>query len=91
MKFYVLLDNQNTIRDIIEYPHEGYQEIDLALPLPIGICGGWFKLENGKVVEYPELKPINKDEQIEALKEQIALQDGAILELAELLGGLLDG
>lgn len=70
MKFYVMLDNDNVIRDVIDYPHEGYIEIEAHLPLPVGVNGGWFKLENGQIVEYPELKPT--DPEIEQLKQVVA-------------------
>jgi len=78
-KWYLKLDQNNFILDIIEYPYEDYIEVEMPnLSLPSGINGGWFKLEDGiegnKVfVEYPELKPITKDEEIESLKEEIRL------------------
>jgi len=75
-KFYVLIDSESIIRDIIEYQHDGYVEVETTLPLPLGINGGWFKLEDGKFVEYPELRP--KDLEIEQLKQVVA-------DLAELV------
>ena len=39
-QFYVQLDSQNRITDVVEMPHEGYQPVELAVPLPPGILGG---------------------------------------------------
>lgn len=71
-RFYLQLDQENIIRDCIEYPHEGYIEHKTTFPLPVGLIGGWWKLENGQFVEYPELKPVDKDAEIENLKQAIA-------------------
>lgn len=60
--FYIQLDADNIIRDIIDYEHEDYLEIEADTPLPIGVNGGWYKWEGGKFVEYPELKPTNQTE-----------------------------
>lgn len=71
-KVYLQLDQDNTIRDCITFPHEGYIEHETTLPLPIGLIGGWWKLEEGQFVEHPELKPMDKDAEIENLKQAIA-------------------
>lgn len=71
--FYILLDGDNVVRDIIEYPHEGYIEIEADWPLPIGATGGWFKWEDGQFVEYPELRPPNPlEDEVEQLKQVVA-------------------
>lgn len=57
MKFYLKTDEENTIIDAITYEHEGYVEYE-SDSLPVGVHGGWFKLENSELVEYPELKPM---------------------------------
>ena len=74
-KLYLQLDQNNIIRDCIEYPHEGYIEHEATLPLPIGLIGGWWKLENGEFVEYPELKPDAP------LEERLRAAEDAILAL----------
>lgn len=97
-QFNVLTDNNGIIRDIIEYEHTGYTPVNAELPLPIGINGGWFKLEDGKFVEYPELRP-NKDT-IEMTEVKLAIAELAeaqqtdkiemqlaITELAEIVTG----
>lgn len=74
MKYYILLDENNIIRDAVTYPVDGYIEVEYDKPvLPAGINGGWWKYENGQFVEYPELKPKNPlEEEIEQLKQIIA-------------------
>jgi hypothetical protein len=74
--FYILLDG-NIIRDVIEYPHEGYIEVQLPFPLPIGINGGWWKWQDGQLVECPELKPVDP----ESLETRLAAAEDAILAL----------
>lgn len=54
--FYLQVQPDGTITDAIEYPYKDYVAVELA-SLPNGILGGWFKYENGVVVEYPNLKP----------------------------------
>ena len=80
--FYIQLVNDNIIRDVIEYEKEGYQKVELEVPLPIGINGGWWKYENGNLVECEELKPQTETGQrIEQLEQ-------AILELSMLMAGV---
>ena len=78
--YYIQLDQNNIIRDVVEMPVEGYMEVQIEGPLPIGINGGWYKWENGMYVEYPELKP-----QIE-LEQRISDLE---LALAVILGGAM--
>ena len=67
--FYLQINNNNIITDAIEYEYEGYIPFEANL-LPIGINGGWFKFENGKVVENPSLKPIDENTKIQALENE---------------------
>jgi hypothetical protein len=55
MTFYVQLDG-DIIRDIIEYPHEGYQEAEIQTPLPIGINAGYYRWQDGQAVLDQALK-----------------------------------
>ena len=72
LKTFYLQVNQatNLITDAIEYPYDGYIAIQLD-SLPAGVNGGWFKLESGVIVEYPELKPISPGDEIETLKAEL--------------------
>ncbi|QFF98903.1 hypothetical protein PB01_08690 [Psychrobacillus glaciei] len=70
-KFYLQVQPDERFTDAIEYPHSNYVKTE-ASQLPPEILGGWHKLENGKIVEHPELKPKTKDGEIAGLKEQLA-------------------
>ena len=72
MKYYLQVAEDNTITDAISYEHEGYVLYETEFPLPAGINGGWWKLENGVAVEYPELKPIYGDVRVAELEEVVA-------------------
>ncbi|GAB6990844.1 hypothetical protein [Paenibacillus pini] len=90
MIFYCQVSADNIITDVIEYPYRDYVEIEVEGRLPAGVSAGWFKLEEGKIVEYPELKPV-KDEatlsiEITKLKESQVEQDELIMQL--ILGGV---
>ena len=61
--YYIQLDQNNIIRDVVEMPVDGYMEVQIEDPLPVGINGGWYKWENGTYVECPELKPETEIEQ----------------------------
>lgn len=82
-KFYIQLDSEDIIQDVIEYPHEGYVEVEIEGTLPAGINGGWFKWENGTYVEVPELKPVDKEAENE---KRIADLEAA---MAAILGGAM--
>lgn len=85
-KYYLQVQPNGIITDAITYPFGNYVEYE-AESLPIGIMGGWFKLENGVIVEYPELKPLPPQEvEIQNLKDQIALMQQAIDDI--IMGGL---
>lgn len=84
-KFYLQVQPNGVITDAIEYPHEDYIEVELQLPLPVGLTGGWFKLEDGtgRVVEHPELKPKDKDTEISELKHNNLVTMMALTEAYE--------
>lgn len=70
--FYLQIrQTDNVITDCIEYAIDGYTPVSLAMPLTDGLIGGWFKLENGVIVEHPELKPITPADEINTLKSQV--------------------
>ncbi len=81
MKYYLLIDKDNIIRDAISYPVDGYAEVEIDGILPAGINGGWYKWENGTYIEIPELKPISPDEE---MKQRIVDLEMA---MAAILGG----
>lgn len=76
--YYIQLDQNNIIRDVVEIPVEGYIPVQIEGPLPVGINGGWWRFKNGQPVEYPELKPETE------LEQRIADLEAAI---AAILGG----
>ena len=41
--YYIQLDQDNIIRDVVGMPVDGYMEVQIEGPLPIGINGGWYK------------------------------------------------
>ena len=50
--YYIQLDQDNIIRDVVEMPVDGYMEVQIEGPLPVGINGGWYKWENGTYNKY---------------------------------------
>ncbi len=79
--FYFQVDKDNFIRDVVEYQYEGYTEVEIETPLPIGVNGGWWKLIDGELSEVAELNPNTIENKIKS-----AIDDYT-LELIE--GGLL--
>ena len=49
-QFYIQVDEVNRITDVVEMPHEGYQPVELAVPLPPGILGGAYELVGGSPI-----------------------------------------
>ena len=86
MKYYLLLDENNIIRDAISYPTDGYIEVEVDKPFPAGINGGWYKWENDTYVEIPELKPKGIDrELLEMALQRVDASEQAILALMEVI------
>ena len=86
MKYYLLLDENNIIRDAISYPTDGYIEVEVDKPFPAGINGGWYKWENDTYVEIPELKPKGIDrELLETVLQRVDASEQAILALMEVI------
>lgn len=77
MKYYLQINEKNIITDVINYESEGYILYETELPFMAGINGGWWKLENGIVVEYPELKPTDNNKILEDLI-QLLIDKGVI-------------
>ena len=79
--FYIQLNSENIITDVISYEHEGYIPVSIPTPLPEGIGCSWYKWTGNEAVLVPELKQASLDAQI-----QTAI-DAYTEELIE--GGLL--
>lgn len=80
--FYIRLDQDGIIRDILEFPHEGYIEVQMQTPLPAGINGGWYRWDGENLVEVPELKPVDPED----MRQRLADLEEAI---AAILGGAI--
>ena len=83
-KFWIQLDQNDIIRDAVDYQVDGYIEYETAYPLPIGFIGGWFKLENGIVVEVPELKLKDENAELELAIAELAVDTDFRLSMLEL-------
>lgn len=89
-KFYLQVNKETgVITDAITYPYSDYVEYITEVDLPAGIYGGWYKLESGVIVEYPELKPIPPEDEIAQLKAEQALMKKAMDDLIFNMGGAL--
>lgn len=82
---FLQVQKDGTITDCITFPHGDY--IPFEGEVPQDILGGWYKLIDGKIVEFPELRPINKEQEIEELKKKQEIMQKAIDDL--MLGGAL--
>lgn len=80
MTFYIQTGENGKITDIITYPHEGYTEIELPAPLPVGIIGGAYELRDNLVIYRPEW---DENEKIRHLEEQLAEMRKMLLNLTE--------
>lgn len=79
-RYYLKVHPQtNVILDCIEYEYGNYIPFDTEF-IPPDILGGWYKFEEGRVVEYPELKPkAPAEEELENLKIELS-QTNATLD-----------
>ncbi|WP_089742910.1 hypothetical protein [Gracilibacillus ureilyticus] len=44
-------------------------------PLPAGVYGGWFKLENNEIVEYTELNPSEQEKMLKQRLESLETEN----------------
>lgn len=64
-KFYIQVNQDNIITDVLDFPYSNYVEYETDV-LPVGVMGGWFKFENGEIIEITELNPNTIENQIKA-------------------------
>ena len=70
MKWYLQLNQDNVITDVVDYAYAGYIEVELPdTHLPAGINGGWFTWNGTTYIEDLTKKPIGEDIRITALEE----------------------
>lgn len=81
---YLQVNKDNIITDCISFPYGDYIEFNGEVPQ--SVMGGWYKLESGVVVEYPELKPKSESDEMQSIKEQLISAQQAIDFL--LMGGM---
>ena len=83
---YVQLDSQNRITDVVEMPHEGYQPVELAVPLPPGILGGVYELVGGSPIYRIQwdTKEQERQKQIDDLKSRQEASESAIMGLMQM-------
>lgn len=72
-QFYVQVDEMNRITDVVEMPHEGYQPVELAVPLPPGILGGAYALVGDSPIYRIQwdTKEQERQEQIDGLEKAL--------------------
>ena len=81
-KFYLQVRADGIITDAIDYPYGDYIEYETDV-LPVGLIGGWFKFDNGTIIECPELKP-KSDTDIQEQLAELAVETDYRLSLVEL-------
>lgn len=78
--FYVQLDSQNRITDVISMPHEGYQLVELEVPLPPNILSGAYELLEGSPVYRIQwdTKELERQERMDKLEGKIREQESLV-------------
>ena len=84
--YHIRTNSNKIIIDVLSYEYEGYEAVNIET-LPLNITGGWFKLIDGRIIEVPELKPIDTASEIDLLKQSQVEQDAIIMQL--ILGGVM--
>lgn len=83
-KFYFQLDADGTITDALSYACEGYVEVTLQVDhLPVGICGGWYKLTGSTITIDETKKPVPpvSEEYVIQLETRLQLAEAALNDL----------
>lgn len=96
-KFWIQLDSENVIRDILEYAYEDYIPVDIPKPLPIGIMSGYYTWDGEQLVLDPvrkaEVDKANRpyDEIIAALQSKADDQDARLGDVEIMLAEVVLG
>ena len=64
--FYIQLNSEDIITDIISYEYPGYVPVSISTPLPDGIGCSWYRWDGTSAVLVPELKATAINNQIQA-------------------------
>lgn len=83
---YLQVQSDGTITDCISFPHGDY--VSFEGETPQDIMGGWYKLIDGKIVEFPELRPKDLTAEFEELKAKNQMLEMLISDIDARLGGL---
>lgn len=78
MKVYIQTGDNRRITDVITYPHEGYKECEVTLPLPVGVLGGAYELRDGMIIYRPEW---DENEKITRMEAEIGELRNIVAEL----------
>lgn len=70
--FYVQVDEENRVRDILSYPFEDYRHIRLNTPLPPRVVSGAYEYTDNGLIHRPEWDSAETDQKIAALEKTIA-------------------
>lgn len=84
---YLQVQTDGTITDCISFPYGDY--VPFEGEVPQDVMGGWYKLIEGIIVEFPELRQVNREDEIEKLKAEQALVKKALDEILFSQGGVL--
>ena len=89
-KWYLKLSSDNIILDVIEYPFEGYIEVELPdTSLPAGINGGWYRWNGTTYQEDSTLKPVMPEDKIVTLETQVANLQSSLISAQTAINSLL--
>ncbi|MBP3931642.1 MAG: hypothetical protein J6D47_19010 [Peptostreptococcaceae bacterium] len=86
--FYVQINEENIITDIISYKYSNYKEVQINVPLPPKIASGCYRLVGDEVVYVPSLDNVEQMNKIlalekenETLKQELSITQDAVNEL----------
>ena len=74
---YLQVRNDGIITDCINYEYDGYVLFEGEVPPSVN--GGWHKLIDGVIVEFPELRPTTETE----IEARVKATEDAIMALME--------
>lgn len=83
-QFYIQLDSNNIIRDVITYPYNNYVQVDIPVPLTAGINGGWYRWDGERpVYDRVLFEQANEVPELQAAKEEYETVKPIIAGLAQ--------
>lgn len=72
--FYIQVNHENKITDVIQYPHDDYKKVEFNTPLPPNILAGCYELVNDQPIyrKQWDTQILQSEQETKEIKQMLA-------------------